>query len=497
MSSMENKIKSKWNNIPLTVKVSAAYAICSILQRCLSFITMPIFVRLLTTEQYGMYVVYQSWNSILSIFITLNLAFGSFSKAMIKFEKDREGYIASVEGMCLVLAALFLVIYLPFRDLWNGLFELPTSIMLLMVGEILGSTAILLWSGKKRFEFKYKCVVAVTLIMSVLSPVLAYILVINSEDKGYARIFGYSIVIILMGLFFFGLNLFRGKRLFNKEYWKYGLTFNLPLLAYYLSQYVFNQSDRIMIDHLVNRDKAAIYGVAYSLAMVLTFIINATNNSYIPWFYLKIKDGKAFENKKVSLIISGMMAILLCGVVWFAPEIIAIIGGEEYVEAVFVIPPVAISLLMLFYAQMFICVEFYYEKKKRLVIASVVAALLNIILNWIFIPKFGYIAAAYTTLFSYIVFAFANYLAMKSILKELSLEDNAYDYFKMIMVFIALIVCSVLGIVLYSYVIARLIVALIVLIVLIIKRKTLYDYYVMVFKSKKGKTSSGDDLNVE
>ena len=146
---------------------------------------------------------------------------------------------------------------------------------------------------------------------------------------------------------------------------------------------------------------------------------------------------------------------------------------------------------------MFICVEFYYEKKKRLVIASVVAALLNIILNWIFIPKFGYIAAAYTTLFSYIVFAFANYLAMKSILKELSLEDNAYDYFKMIMVFIALIVCSVLGIVLYSYVIARLIVALIVLIVLIIKRKTLYDYYVMVFKSKKGKTSSGDDLNVE
>ena len=84
MGAMVNKIKSKWNNIPLTVKVSAAYAICSILQRCLSFITMPIFVRLLTTEQYGMYVVYQSWNSILTIFITLNLAFGSFSKAMIK-----------------------------------------------------------------------------------------------------------------------------------------------------------------------------------------------------------------------------------------------------------------------------------------------------------------------------------------------------------------------------------------------------------------------------
>ena len=103
-------IKSKWNKIPVTAKVSIAYAVCSILQKCLSFITMPLFTRLLTTEQYGQFTVYQSWYGILSIFLTLNLAYGSFSTAMVKYEKDRNGYISAVEGICVMLSLIFFTV---------------------------------------------------------------------------------------------------------------------------------------------------------------------------------------------------------------------------------------------------------------------------------------------------------------------------------------------------------------------------------------------------
>lgn len=230
------RIKEKWDHIPIAVKVSVAYALCSILQRCLSFITLPLFARLLTTEQYGQLTIYQSWQGILSIFLTLNLAYGSFSTAMVKFEDDRDGYIASVEGICLVLLLGFLIIYLPFRALWNELFELPTSIMCIMAGDLLGASAIQFWSGKNRFEFKYKCVIAVTLMMSVVSPILAYFLVVNSNEKGYARIIGYSAISILVGGIFFIANALRGKKLYDKQYWNYALGFNIPLLAYYLSR---------------------------------------------------------------------------------------------------------------------------------------------------------------------------------------------------------------------------------------------------------------------
>ncbi|MGN0378916.1 MAG: oligosaccharide flippase family protein, partial [Butyrivibrio sp.] len=60
------KLKNKWNSVPLTVKVSTAYTVCSILQRCLSFITLPVFTRILTQEQYGQYTIYSSWLGIFS-----------------------------------------------------------------------------------------------------------------------------------------------------------------------------------------------------------------------------------------------------------------------------------------------------------------------------------------------------------------------------------------------------------------------------------------------
>ena len=477
------KLKAKWDNIPLTAKVSIAYAVCSIIQRCLSFITLPLFTRLLTTEQYGQYTVYQSWQGILSIFLTLNLAYGSFSTAMVKFEKDREGYISSVEGVCLLLSAIFFAVYLPLQVFWNKLFELPTLFVCILVAEILGTTAIQLWSGKKRFEFKYKSVIAVTLGISVASPLLAYILVISSEEKGYARILGYALVSILVGWTFYILNAIRGKKLLNKQYWKYALGFNLPLMAYYLSQVIFNQSDRIMISHMVGKDKAAVYGVAYSLATILTFVLNAINNSYIPWYYGKIKDGQAEENKSISLGIAILMAILLSGVIWFAPEIISILAAPEYIEAVYVVPPVAVSIFLLLYSQFFINVEFYYEEKLSLVWASIGAAAANVVLNWIFIKLYGFVAAAYTTLVSYILFAVVNYLAMKRLLKKKGVEDNAYNYKWLILLFFAFCAVTVIGSLLYNYLIVRIIITVIALVVLIIKRKSLLSFY-RVIKNK-------------
>ena len=111
-----NKLSNKIKAIPEGVKASAAYTVCSILQRCLSMITMPLFTRILTQEQYGQYSVYLSWMNILTIFITLNMAYGSFSKAMVKFDNDRHGYVAAVQNVTLVLAGAFLLLYLPPRS---------------------------------------------------------------------------------------------------------------------------------------------------------------------------------------------------------------------------------------------------------------------------------------------------------------------------------------------------------------------------------------------
>lgn len=479
---MIHVLKRKWKSIPVTVRASTAYAICSILQKCISFITLPLFTRLLTTEQYGQSTIYNSWNSILSIFLTLNLAYGSFSAAMVKFEKDRDAYIASVEGICLTLSAVFLAIYLPFAKYWNMLFELPTAFIVLMVVELLASNAILLWSGKKRFEFKYKSVIAVTLINAIAAPVFAFFFVIHTEEKGYARIAGQALVSIAIGGIFFLFNIAKGKKIFSRKYWKYALGFNIPLIVYYLSQVIFNASDRIMISHYLGKDNAALYGVAYSLATVLTFVLSAINNSYLPWFYGKLKAGREKENQATACAIAVLMAVMLLGIIWFAPEIIIIVGGEQYREATWAVAPVTMSMLLLLYTQYSINIEFFYEEKRKLVWSSIGAAVVNIVLNVLLIPRLGFVAAAYTTLASYFVFCYANYRTMKKVLDKNGKLDQSYNYKGLIGILIVFLLLGFMGMLLYKYLMIRVLIAITVLIIVWSKRRIILKYFEAIRK---------------
>lgn len=437
------------------VKASVAYTVCSILQNSIGFITLPLFTRLLSTSEYGQYSIYSSWMGILTNFLTLNLPFGSFQKAMVKFEDRRDEYISSVEGIILMLCSIFLIIYLPFRNIWNVLFELPTTIMLFMIAEILMNSSILLWNGKKRFEYRYIEVVIVSLVISFIAPVVAYLFVMNSDDKGNVRIIGSSSVVIIIGSVIFLLNIIRGGKLYNKEFWKYALGFNVPLLAYYVSQVIFNQSDRIMISHFNGKDKAAIYGVAYTIGTILTFVLNAINNSYLPWYYNKLKEKKYEANKNLSLLIALLMAVLLMGVIWIAPEVILLMAGEEYREAVYIVAPVAMSMLLLFYSQLFINTSFYYEKKKALVKASVLAAVTNIVLNYIFIPKMGFLVAGYTTLLSYLIFALCNFISLKNDMKNELEVERLYHLKGMIGLLGLFLFIMIVGVVFYDLPIVR------------------------------------------
>lgn len=452
---MIGKITQKWKGANVEIKASLAYTVCSILMKCLSFVTMPLFTRLLTQEQYGQYSVYLSWSGILVIFTTLNLAYGSFSTAMVKFEKDRWGYVSALQGLCCVLTVVFLAVYLPFTGFWNNIFELPTPLVLLMLGEILTQFAVSCYYAVQRFHFRYKSVVALTLLHAVTAPLAAFLLVLCSEEKGHARIVGYALSTILMGIVIFVLNTKKGGKPFKKEYWKYALGFNIPLIPYYLSQVIFNQSDRIMISHLEGTDKAGIYSVAYTLATILSFVLNAINNSYVPWLYGRIKEGKGRDNRSVSNGIALLMAFLLLGVMAVAPEIILVMAGEGYAEAMYVVPSVAMSILLLFYSQLFINVEFYYEEKTMLVWGSIGAALLNIVLNWWLIPIYGFVAAGYTTLGSYVAFAGANYCTLRMVAKRKNVPCDYFDLKTLLLIFAGFAGLGFLAMVLYPYAIVR------------------------------------------
>ena len=164
------------------------------------------------------------------------------------------------------------------------------------------------------------------------------------------------------------------------------------------------------------------------------------------------------------------MGLMILCVIWYAPEIIIVMAGKNYEAAIYVVAPVAMSLLLLFYCQFFINVEFYYEEKGMLVYGSVGAALLNVVLNAVLIPAFGFVAAGYTTFISYIVFALSNFYTMRLVLKKKKLPDNMYNYKALLIIFILFMLSGFLGVILYAHLIARVMITLIVFMLLVLNR---------------------------
>lgn len=417
------KILKKYNSIPLGAKAAIWFVFCSTLQKCISFITTPIFTRLMSAEQFGQYSIYNSWLQIFTIITTLRLAGAVFNKGMSKYKQDRDGYTSTMQTVTFVTTVIGFLIYLLFHRIIDDFIELPTFIMVAMFVELLFAPAIEFWTVRKRYEYIYRPVVFRTVFMAVLNAGLGIVAVLLAAEKGYARILTCILVNMCFGLILFVYNLKRGKQIFNKEYAKFAILFNLPLLMHYFAQYVLDQFDRIMVQKLVSMSAAGIYSVAYSIGLIMRILTTNINNAIVPWQYEQLEKKnfkKLDEILNATYLLVAACALLLSA---FAPEIMKILAGSEYWEGVYIIPPVAMGLLFSYMYTTFANVEFYYDHNKFSMYISMTVATLNIGLNYIGISLWGYIAAAYTTLICYILFAFGHYIYMSvSVKKELGIK---------------------------------------------------------------------------
>ncbi len=425
--SLIGKLKTKYFSLSVDTRAAFWFTVCSLLQKGITMLTMPIFTRILTTEQYGVFTVYQSWYNLVSIIVTLNLSGSLINNGLVKYENKRNQFISSMQGLSSTVTIFFFIIYLVFSDFWNDLFELSTVFMLAMFIQLLFEPAYLFWAQRQRFEFRYRKLVGVTLAVSVISPLIGIATVYATEHKAEARVISFAFVQVCVGLIFYIIQAKRGKTFFNKDFWSFALKFNLPLIPHYLSQMVLGQSDRIMISRMIGDSDAAIYGVAYNLATVVTLFINAINGAFIPSIYMNMKSGNYADIRKKASFLCLFMAVLISVFMLFGPEAIALFAAPEYKAAVYVFPPVAASVFFTFIYTLYINIEFYFEKTGYVMFVSVIGAVLNIGLNYIFIPKYGFVAAGYTTVLCYALFAAGHFLLHKYVLKKNLIKEHVFN----------------------------------------------------------------------
>lgn len=472
---MLGKLKKYYQDLQEPVKASLWFLICGFLQKGISMLTTPVFTRVMTDAEYGRFSVYNSWLSILQIIVSLNLAAGVYTRGLVKNEEDQDRFSSSMLGLSTTCVLIWTVLYVIFRETVNQLLGLNTVLMAAMLVEIWSHAAYQFWSNRERVNYKYKKLVALTLVYVILRPLLGVICVLQVDinHQVEARVLTTVLVNLVLYSALYIVITKKGKQFFHKEYWLYALKFNIPLIPHYLSQMVLSQSDRLMIDRICGATQTAYYSVAYTLAMVLLILNTSISGTMNPWIYKAIKNNEAHKIGKVSYGILVLIALLNLLVILMAPEIMGILAPDSYMAAIWVVPPVTASVYFTFLYNLFATFEYYFEKTHYVTVATVVGAVLNIVLNAVFIPMFGFVAAGYTTLVCYILYAMAHYFFMKKVTKAQMNGAVIYDARIMIGIGAALVLGAAVIMLFYTRPWIRYVLFAAIVIGMIIKRKTL------------------------
>ena len=150
-------------------------------------------------------------------------------------------------------------------------------------------------------------------------------------------------------------------------------------------------------------------------------------------------------------------------------------------EGVGLVAPIAIGILCQFIYSNYINIELHVKKTKYASVGTIIAATFNIVTNLIFIPRYGYMAAAYTTCASYILLWIIHFLITKRILK-ISLYDDKF----FVGVFLLVIGVAFLVTQLYGYILIRILLLLFILIAIIVLHKEIVIGFIFgVFKKQK------------
>ena len=382
-----------------------------------AFITVPIFARLLTTAEFGIFSTFVTYENIFFVIIGAALH-SSYKNALYKYGTDKEGdvdYFAYTSNTMVFLgisAAVWVLLFAFLSGPLGDLFGLKPEAVVLVALFSFGSSALQCYNADRGLRYEYASYLKAAAFNALTNFALSLLLIytIFGEERAMARILGTTIPRVIIG---FGvmITFFRRSRPKKvRETLSWGLKYSLPIVPHGLSQIILNQFDRVMIKKMIGDAAAGQYSFAYTIYSIISVTFSSLDTVWTPWFYEKMNQKDYAVIRKNSKAYAFFIFLFCAAVLLASPELIWILGGAKYEESVHCVLPIVTGGYFLYLYYFPAGIEYFYEKTKFIAIGSMAAAVINIVLNYIFIQKYGYVAAAYTTLVCYILYFCFHYV---------------------------------------------------------------------------------------
>lgn len=400
------------------VKAGIGYTIGNYMLKGLSFLTVPIFSRLLSTSDYGIFNTYLAYQSIVFLFVGMALH-TSLKNAKYKYKED----FAKYNSCCILVTLLNLGIWLLLSNLIYPLYGDAVGFSRVIVNLLLldsfGTALIQFFNVYVGLDYRYSSFLKISAFNAVANMGISVLLIMTvfRNDRATGRILGNVIPVAVIACVIIWYFWRKAAPRFNIKYTKFAVSYSLPLIPHGISQVILAQFDRIMIKELIGPSQAGIYSFAYNIFSIINVTSNSLDNVWGPWFYERMEQKDYGSIKKYSSKYAFGMLMFSVMVMLGAPELVKILGAREYWDAMYSVIPIVIGGYFMFLYTLPSSVEYYYAKTKFIAIGTGMAALINIVLNVIFIRQFGYLAAAYTTLVTYLLYFVFHYLIAWNIQK--------------------------------------------------------------------------------
>lgn len=394
------------NNVKVStlLKSSMWYTIANFFTRALVFITTPIFARILSVEEFGEFHVFANWQSTLLIIAGLEI-YATVNRA--RFDYQTEEQLGSYISSCLMINTLIttgmLGVYLAFYRSMDQLLLMDHSYVAIMFAYFYTYPAFAMFQAEQRIRYRYKLSALITFLSITISSLLALLLAIKLTDaRLLGRIAGQYLPIVCVGLFFY-IYYFKKNHNIDFKKCKFAIKIAIPLVFSFMGGQILLASDKIIVQHFSSATAVAYVGIATTCSHIMLIFVQSLNSAWSPWFYDKLNDKNIEEIKRIFRLYYWFVVFCTFGSLLIGPELILILGGKNYIQAIALLPPVMLSGAFTLIVSQYGAYETFYNRPHYAAIVTGIVAVINVVLDIIGVVQYGYIAACYVTVICYLL----------------------------------------------------------------------------------------------
>ncbi len=393
--------------------------------RAVNLISIPVFSRMMGTSEYGEANIFLTYVEIFMILLGLDFH-GAVSKGQLDFKEDKDKFMSVGIFFTGIYTALVIILF----NIFHGLIERCLLMSNLQLNILLvysyATFVVTYMSSEYIFQLQYKKNIALSLSVALCNfgCSVLFIQTICSQNRFWGRILGAAIPTIVIASTVFIYLIVRGRKLFDRTYIIYFLKYGIPLIPHNLSHMILSNADKIMIKNMISSSASGVYSLVSYVGYMVMVLIEALDKVWIPWLFRKIKEEDIEAIRKASKNYIFLFTVVIIAVEIISPEIVKIIAPVDYWEGADFIIWIVFGAFLLFLYRIYVNIEFYERKTYLISIGTLLAAIINIVLNALFLKKYGYEFAAISTVISYFALMVFHMLIVNFVIKRKMIDNK-------------------------------------------------------------------------